>query len=204
MQSSRRIDQDVGNQVSKLSDSLTALTGLLGTFQTQSSQFTASSVAPDGLQAQIEGLQTDVNNQISLSIRGKIGEILHAEVKQQVKLEVDEQMRDYSLDRLHAEIEDSKKRVNEARVSLDNSRARLQNSNIRSEYVEDSLAVVLTPEGKRSDMYPSTLGALLEYDSDDIRALIRDFGLVEAETDETNLNQFLAHIGTRAKVAGQV
>lgn len=101
--------------------------------------------------------------------------------------------------------------------------------------------MVLTPEGKRSDMYPSTLGALLEYDcrwslsaflwrteaegtADDIRALIRDFGLVEAETDETNLNQFLAHIGkrtfvnhvydkgadclatagTRAKVAGQV
>ncbi|TCD66555.1 hypothetical protein EIP91_001276 [Steccherinum ochraceum] len=96
---------------------------------------------------------------------------------------------------LTEQIVGSRNQIIEVRHALMNSEARRANSNLRTDDLNDHLAVVLKPDGTRSDLYPANLNALFAYTPVLLRALLRDHGLQESPTREKNLNRFMAHIG---------
>lgn len=94
------------------------------------------------------------------------------------------------------------------------SEARRANSNLRTDNLTDQLAVVLKPDGTRSDVYPHNLHSLFAYSGayastkfsrmlteqradEMLEVLLKDHELAVNEVREKNLNRFMAHIGTR-------
>jgi len=117
-----------------------------------------------------------------------------------VKYEVNEQIVDFLPVRLQEMAEESKRQLRDIENSLENSRARMCNSFIEVQHLCDPLKSVRTASGERSPLYPQNVQMLLGYDLPKAKALSKDYDLAETEDLQTNLQQFLKHIGTSVTV----
>ncbi|THH20208.1 hypothetical protein EUX98_g8625 [Antrodiella citrinella] len=140
-------------------------------------------------------IQDQLKEQIVRDMRefldGRIKEEIITEVHQQVQVQLPEHIPVT----LEKQIVGSRSQIIEVRHALMNSEARRTNSNLRTDDLNDSLAIVLKPDGTRSDVYPANLTALFAYTPALLRTLLKDHGLVEHQLREKNLNKFMAHIG---------
>ncbi|KAJ7928463.1 hypothetical protein B0H13DRAFT_1597654, partial [Mycena leptocephala] len=62
--------------------------------------------------------------------------------------------------------------------------------------LDEGLAVVLKSDGSKGRFFPADLRSLLSYDAAIIQDLVKDYGLIEDDVREVNVNRFLGHIGT--------
>ncbi|KAH8087856.1 hypothetical protein BXZ70DRAFT_955416 [Cristinia sonorae] len=208
-------------QIRELLGMMKATLGTLaGTFQTlneQSSRVTTLGPTMQHAATQIQGLrhqirkqdrkqevrmqevrsliQDQLKEQIARDMQAYLDEKIKEEIAIQVQHQVEAQMKEHVPDSLQEQIVGSRNQIIEVRHALMNSEARRQNSNLRTDDLNDQLEIVLKPDGTRSDVYPANLNALFAYSPVLLRILLRDHGLVEVQSREKNLNKFMAHIG---------
>ncbi|KAH6914340.1 hypothetical protein BKA70DRAFT_1421119 [Coprinopsis sp. MPI-PUGE-AT-0042] len=125
---------------------------------------------------------------------------IKATVEEIIKDEVEQQIGDHIPVPLKQQAEETKEQLRVVQASLQNSRSRSANSGLQAEHLYEPLAIVLTPEGKRSRWWPADLGSLFAYDLKSARALVKDFGLVDSEKLHINFQRFLVHIGTNIEL----
>jgi len=137
-----------------------------------------------------------LKNQITEHMKPQIKEQIQTEITLQVDKQVATQIKDHLPVSLEDQIADSKKQLEEVRQSLHNSEARRANSVLRTPRdLSESLAVVLKADGNKSEFYPADLRSLFSYDLNTAKSLVKDYGLIQSEIRETNLNRFMSHIG---------
>ncbi|KAJ7209711.1 hypothetical protein GGX14DRAFT_364648, partial [Mycena pura] len=136
--------------------------------------------------------RNDVKETISASLKddilGYVRQAITAQVEEQVTLQIQEHIPISLKEQSTA----NKTQLQEARTSLTNSAARKKNASLRIQNLDDGLAPVLKADGK---LFPADLRSLLSYSADNVRDLVRDYGLPEDEVQEVNVNRFLAHTG---------
>lgn len=84
---------------------------------------------------------------------------------------------------------------------------------IRASNLDDPLALIVTPDGDESPLFPRDLRTLFGYDrepafciphlqvsnvlfkDEKTKKLLHDFGLQESGTRERDINKFMAHLG---------
>ncbi|KAJ6593538.1 hypothetical protein B0H19DRAFT_24379 [Mycena capillaripes] len=137
----------------------------------------------------------DVKERIAANLRDDILEHIRMEVAAQVKEQVDVQIREQIPISLKEQSMNNKTQLQDARTSLTNSAARKKNANLRIQNLDEPLVVVLKSDGTKGKLFPADLRSLLSYDAVNIRNLVKDYGLVEDEVRDVNVNRFLGHIG---------
>ncbi|KAI0918984.1 hypothetical protein AcW1_003516 [Taiwanofungus camphoratus] len=142
-------------------------------------------------------IKGDLKKQVAEEMRAQIQEQIKREIALQVREQVDIQMSEHLPVPLKKQAEESKEQLVEVKHALLNSEARRVNSVLRTSNLDDHLAVILRPDGTKSDFYPVNLRSLFSYDYDMLRALLEDHGLLEHEVREKNLNRFMSHIGVQ-------
>ncbi|GJJ08476.1 hypothetical protein Clacol_002694 [Clathrus columnatus] len=139
-----------------------------------------------------------------MRLEAQIEEQIRAEIALQVRQEVTAQIVEHLPISLQEQAEQSKRQLNDVKLSLVNScssysngcrEARRANSGLRANNLDDPLARVLKPNGTESAMFPTDLRTLFGYDSNTALELVREFGLKEHDSRERNLNRFMAFIG---------
>ncbi|KAJ7244170.1 hypothetical protein B0H12DRAFT_1129732 [Mycena haematopus] len=137
----------------------------------------------------------DAKVQIAANLRNDILEHIRTEVTAQVKQQVDLQIHEQIPISLKEQSLNNKTQLQEARTSLTNSAARKKNAGLRIQNLDEELAVVLKSDGTKGKLFPADLRSLLSYDAANLAELGKEYGLVEDEVREVNLNRFLSHIG---------
>ncbi|RDX48027.1 hypothetical protein OH76DRAFT_1353164 [Lentinus brumalis] len=154
-----------------------------------------------------EGRVADVRRMIKDDIKVEAGNALRSQIHDQIKIEVAKQVKDQMDAQMHEHLpvpltqqaEESRRQIVEVKHALENSEARRKNSGLRPSpsNMNDTLEVVLKPDGTKSTLYPANLRSLFSYDNVKARDLLKDFGLHDHGVLEKNLNRFMAHIGIR-------
>ncbi|KAF9565581.1 hypothetical protein CPC08DRAFT_704565 [Agrocybe pediades] len=129
-----------------------------------------------------------------------MSDMVRAEITKQVKEQVDEQIVEHLPQSLQEQAEESKKQVEDVKISLANSEARLQNSFVQTDYVYDRLAPILSAKGEMSPYYPVNVKSLFTYDLESAKELNRHYELTDSDNLQMNFKQFLKHIGTNVEV----
>jgi len=149
--------------------------------------------------ARINDIKTLVKDNLKVQIaehmREQIAEQIKAEIALQTKAEVEGQINNHLPIPLAVQAAESKQQLDEVRVSLMNSEARRHNSHLRSNNLDETLAVLYRADGSSSIHYPANLRTLFSYEPDIARQLVKDYGLVEHTLREGNLNRFMAFCG---------
>ncbi|EMD33101.1 hypothetical protein CERSUDRAFT_57510, partial [Gelatoporia subvermispora B] len=127
--------------------------------------------------------------------RTKVDEQIKAEILLQVKEQVSVQIREHLSLSIADVVAESKRQLVEVNHALRNSEARRANALLRSNNLDDNLAVVLKPDGSKSKLYPVNLRSLFAYDHTMTKELLKHHGLTCCEQREKNLNRFMSHIG---------
>jgi len=136
-----------------------------------------------------------IKEKITANLRNDILEHIKMEVALQVQQQVDLQIREQIPISLKEQSMNNTTQLQDARTSLTNSAARKKNASLRIQSLDENLAVVLKPDGTKGKLFPADLRSLLSYDATSVRDLVKEYGLVEDEVQEVNVNQFLSHIG---------
>ncbi|KAI0343738.1 hypothetical protein BDW22DRAFT_1356282 [Trametopsis cervina] len=193
----------IGEQFRILQEQQAKVAGLGPTMENASSQI-------DGLRRQIrrqdkkqqarmhevkELIRERLKEQATKQLQSHIQEEIRREIVAQVKEQVHLQIREHLPVTLDEQARESKAQLVEVKHALMNSEARRANSNLRTDNLTDQLAVVLKPDGTRSDVYPHNLHSLFAYSDEMLSLLLKDHELAENEVREKNLNRFMAHIG---------
>lgn len=147
-------------------------------------------------------LRDQIRQQVAISVKSRAPDWIRDEVSRQVKEQVDIQIMEHLPETLQQQANESKRQLNEMRISLQNSESRLANSFIQLTNPNDPLAPILTSEGKTSPLYPPNTRCLFGYDLESAKGLNKDYELGESDDLSTNLQQFLKHIGTSVEVTG--
>ncbi|KAI0090766.1 hypothetical protein BDY19DRAFT_992181 [Irpex rosettiformis] len=142
-----------------------------------------------------ELIRQQLKEQATRQLQSHIQEEIRREIVAQVKEQVDLQIREHLPVTLDEQARESKGQLVEVKHALMNSESRRANSNLRTDNLTDQLAVVLKPDGTRSDVYPHNLHSLFAYSDEMLTVLLRDHELSVNEEREKNLNRFMAHIG---------
>ncbi|KAJ7502929.1 hypothetical protein B0H11DRAFT_1987057 [Mycena galericulata] len=137
----------------------------------------------------------EVKEQIVANLRNDILEQIRQEVSAQVQQQVDAQIQEQIPISLKQQSTNNKTQLHDAKTSLTNSAARKRNASLRIQNLDESLAVVLKTDGTKGKLFPADLRSLLSYDVGHARDLVTDYGLVDDDVREVNLNRFLGHIG---------
>ncbi|KAJ7717828.1 hypothetical protein DFH07DRAFT_860937 [Mycena maculata] len=137
----------------------------------------------------------DVKGEIVMNLRNNILQHIKKEVEAQVQQQVDLQIREQIPISLKEQSANNKMQLQDAKTSLINSAARKRNSSLRIQNLDESLAVVLKADGTKGNLFPADLRSLLSYDDVNVRDLVKDYGLLDDEVREVNVNRFLGHIG---------
>ncbi|KAG9008955.1 hypothetical protein FRB95_002237 [Tulasnella sp. JGI-2019a] len=147
----------------------------------------------------VEDLTHLIKDVLKEEIAQMLEEEINALIAEEIKLQVDEQVKvqlvQLGLDGLEAQAKLGEKQVKDVRVALINSDSRTTNSKLRANNLDDCLAIMLKPDGEESELFPQELRTLFAYNNDTAKALVRDYGLLESELREENLNAFMAHAG---------
>ncbi|KAG8849984.1 hypothetical protein FRB96_000589 [Tulasnella sp. 330] len=136
-----------------------------------------------------------LKEEIAQMLEAEINELIADEIKLQIEEQVKAQLTDMGLDKIEAQAKQGEKQVKDVRVALINSDSRTTNSKLRANNLDDCLAVLLKPDGEESELFPQELRTLFGYNNETAKALVRDYGLVESDQREENLNAFMAHAG---------
>jgi len=139
-------------------------------------------------QKEIEEGSKIILEEVRSEIKATVDEIIRDEVEQQIGEHIPVPLKQQA--------EETKEQLRVVQASLQNSRSRSANSSLQAEHLYEPLAIVLTPEGKRSRWWPADLGSLFAYDLKSARALVKDFGLMDSDQLQVNFQRFLVHIGT--------
>ncbi|KAF5326144.1 hypothetical protein D9611_000305 [Ephemerocybe angulata] len=140
-------------------------------------------------------LREEFRSQFQDKIKDKIREAVRGSLISQVQVQIDQQLQEYIPVALKQQAEDLKGQIREVKTALQNSESRMSNALLQVTDLYAPLAVILTPEGEKSKLYPADICSLLAYDLDTAKALIRDYGLVDSDDLEVNFRTFLVHIG---------
>jgi len=141
-------------------------------------------------------VRDQLKGQITEHMKPQIQEQIQTEITLQVTKQVTAQIKDHLPVSLEDQVADSKRQFEVVRHSLINSEARRVNSVLRSPRdLGEQLATVLKADGRKSEFFPADLRSLFSYDLKMSKALAKDYGLLESEVRETNLNRFMSHIG---------
>ncbi|KAJ3547343.1 hypothetical protein NMY22_g1692 [Coprinellus aureogranulatus] len=139
-------------------------------------------------------LVEEFKKQFEGRIRKQVRESLVAEIK----VQVDKQILEHVPVALRTQLDDAKAQLREVKLALKNSEARTRNGMLEATDLNEPLAVVLTTEGKRSELYPVDMCSLLAYDRalqvETLKALVKDYGLAESDDFEENFSTFLTYI----------
>ncbi|GJE91393.1 hypothetical protein PsYK624_075430 [Phanerochaete sordida] len=140
-------------------------------------------------------IQAQLKDQATRQLQSHIQDEIKRELRRQVREQVDLQLREHIPVTLPEQAAESKRQLVEVKHALMNSESRRQNSILRTDNLQDQLAVVLKPDGTKSGVYPHNLHSLFAYDDDMLKLLLRDHDLTAVDQREKNLNRFMAHIG---------
>jgi len=141
-------------------------------------------------------VRDQLKGQITENMKPQINERIKEEIVLQVPKQVALQIKDHLPVSLEDQVADSKKQFEVVKHSLINSEARRVNSVLRSPRdLGEPLAVVLKADGHKSVFFPFDLRSLFSYDLKMAKALVKDYGLLDSDIRETNLNRFMSHIG---------
>jgi len=141
-------------------------------------------------------VRDQLKNEITERMKPQIKEQIEAEITLQVAKQVTVQIKDHLPVSLEDQVADNKTQFEVVKHSLINSEARRLNSSLRSPRdLAEPLTVVLKANGQKSSFFPADLTTLFSYDLNMAKALVKDYGLLESEIRETNLNRFMSHIG---------
>ncbi|OCH89883.1 hypothetical protein OBBRIDRAFT_793874 [Obba rivulosa] len=140
-------------------------------------------------------LKTKLKDQVAEQMKAQIQEQIKAEILLQVKVQIDLQIREHLLVPLQDVVGESKRQLVEVDHALQNSSARRVNALLRGTNLDDTLGVVLKPDGSKSKLYPANLRSLFAYDDAMTNELLKHHGLTCYDQREKNLNRFLSHIG---------
>ncbi|KAJ7106033.1 hypothetical protein C8R43DRAFT_906364, partial [Mycena crocata] len=145
----------------------------------------------------------DVKGQIVANLRNDILDHIRMEIAAQVKQQVNIQIQEHIPISLKQQSINNETQLRDAKTSLTNSAARKRNASLRIQNLDDALVPVLKADGSKGKLFPADLRSLLSYDPASIRDLVKDYGLLDDEIPEVNLNRFLGHIAldTTLKVA---
>ncbi|KAF9485938.1 hypothetical protein BDN70DRAFT_794633 [Pholiota conissans] len=131
----------------------------------------------------------------SISKSSDWASLIRAEISKQVKEQVDEQITEHLPQSLQEQADESRRQLEGIKISLENSQARMANSFIGTNNLDDPLTPILTPDGKASRFYPPNTRSLFGYDLDSAQTLNKDYQLTETDDLFMNFQQFLRHIG---------
>lgn len=140
-------------------------------------------------------IQVQLKDQIAKDMKSFISEQIKKETALQVKEQIDVQIKEHIPVTLQEQALQSQKQLIDVRHALMNSEARRTNSNLRTDNLNDTLAIVHRPDGTKSDIYPANLNSLFAYSPEMLSRLLKDYDLVEHQLREKSLNRFMAHIG---------
>ncbi|CAL1711311.1 unnamed protein product [Somion occarium] len=142
-------------------------------------------------------IQNEMKDKFALDLQSFINDQIRKETALQVKEQVSLQMKDHVPLSLEEQVEGSRKQLIEVRHALQNSESRRANSTLETDNLNDTLQVVLKPDGTKSALYPANLNSLFAYSPKMLKELLKDHGLLEHGSKEKNLNRFMSHIGIR-------
>ncbi|KAL6310531.1 hypothetical protein BKA93DRAFT_756487 [Sparassis latifolia] len=142
-----------------------------------------------------------LKDQVVDEMRSHIQEQIGKEIALQVKEQMDAQIQEHLPIPLRQQTNEGRLEIINLRHALVNSEARRKNSMVDLRYEDDPLAVVMKPDGTRSDLDPADLRSLRAYDTYMMSALLKDHGLPELQSQDQNIKQFLCHIGIPAQTA---
>ncbi|KAF5320814.1 hypothetical protein D9619_001964 [Psilocybe cf. subviscida] len=134
------------------------------------------------------------------ALRTYAAQWIREEVALQVKEQVDVQIVEHLPESLQKQADDTKRQLEEIKVSLRNSESRMINSFIQNANTNDRLAVLLNTDGQKSPLYPANSRSLFGYDLDSAKSLCKDYDLPETDDLFMNFRQFLKHVGTDIEV----
>lgn len=147
-------------------------------------------------------IQEQLKDQATRQLQAHIQSEIQSELARQVREQVELQLREHIPVTLEEQARETKRQLVNVKHALDNSEARRQNAILRTDNLQDKLAVVLRPDGTKSGVYPHNLHSLFAYDDDMLKMLLRDHDLTVVDQREKNLNRFMAHIGNTVFVSG--
>lgn len=142
-------------------------------------------------------LREEFKKQFEERVKDKLRETMRASMASEIKVQVEEQLKEHMQVGLRQQAEEVKLQLREVKFALQNSEARMANAQLDSTDLYKPLAVVVTSAGKKSANFPLDMCSLFAYSVDAARALVRDYGLVEAEELEVNIKMFLEYIGVQ-------
>jgi len=168
-------------------------------------------------EARIEQIKKFIRDGIKERINTKVKPRLHAIIASKVEEKVKERVRQELIaqipDNLRQEIKSNRRQILQIQTTLHNSEARRKNSRIVTKSSEPLSALrrpyPLTAEEPPtpSDLFPDSIQKLLDLSADELRALAKDYELVDssspavgvgdesAETHYKLLNKIMDHMG---------
>ncbi|KAI0644573.1 hypothetical protein C8Q79DRAFT_927686 [Trametes meyenii] len=118
------------------------------------------------------------------------------EVERRVKEQIGAQLVPHHLPKsIEAHVQDGRDQLSALETALKNSTARRENAAVTFSDTDRKLAVVYKDDGTVSGAWPNDLKALLAYDAERVKQLVKDFDLYDHNNPTVNLNRFLSHIG---------
>ncbi|KAI0821358.1 hypothetical protein BC629DRAFT_1587638 [Irpex lacteus] len=144
-----------------------------------------------------ELIRQQLKEQATRQLQSHIQEEIRREIVAQVKEQVNLQIREHLPVTLEEQARESKGQLIEVKHALMNSYVLERRRRFKADCnnLTDQLAVVLKPDGTRSDVYPHNLHSLFAYSDEMLTVLLQDHELNVNEEREKNLNRFMAHIG---------
>ncbi|KZT21086.1 hypothetical protein NEOLEDRAFT_802349 [Neolentinus lepideus HHB14362 ss-1] len=155
----------------------------------------ADDKAVEGIRALLEEvLSAPMIEHLTKEIEEQIAKTIDAQVKQQVA----ESLKEHTSEALQIDLEEYRKKIEDAQKELFNSESRRSNS-LRRRDGEAQLEPLYKPNGDdASPNFPKDLETLFALDDETIRMLLRDYQLESspaADARDFNLNAFMRHIG---------
>ncbi|KAG7091024.1 hypothetical protein E1B28_010085 [Marasmius oreades] len=146
-------------------------------------------------------VREDLRSRILSRLQDDMQDHIKAEIAKTVKEQVDAQITNHIPIPLKEQLADCQAQVKCVTTSLTNSKARgihayydLENS------LQEPLKEFVNESGRKSDVYPADLNSLLTYDTENLKKLVRDYGLVVDNDRAVNINRFMDHIGIKHQV----
>ncbi|KAF8070767.1 hypothetical protein FPV67DRAFT_1488664 [Lyophyllum atratum] len=140
-------------------------------------------------------IREDFKKIVSDRLRDDISAQIKREVVSQVKVQMEQQIYDYIPVPLEQQAIDNKRQISEIKVALANSEARAKNSLLQATNLDEPLIPILTPDGRKSKLFPADLRSLFSYELDMAKALVKDFEMEEDDSLQVNYGRFMRHIG---------
>ncbi|KAH9833996.1 uncharacterized protein C8Q71DRAFT_770469 [Rhodofomes roseus] len=134
-----------------------------------------------------ETIARQMKNDIEAQIRKQVAEQVNARLAVHIRRHLPVPLKD--------QVEESRRQIEEVKQAFQNSEARRMNSGLKTNHLDETLAIVLKRDGTRSALWPENLRSLFAYTPEQVRDLMAEYGLGGNGDRERNINKFMAHIG---------